>query len=418
MPEELQEQFGFIPKFTRTGSSRIFHSLDECLKETGEPAQVNFAALNVFLRSGLWLNGETPFLGISRVLPPPEIVRPKDTPYRQLVEAYIELFRKSVAHLLPVDSVIALSGGKDSRHILFELHRANQSPEYAITADMPWSPDETSVAAQLATATGIRHVIIPYRPSSAVEDEIYKNRKCNYASFEHRWAAEFSRQRDHLALWDGIAGDVLSESKLLQEWNLSLFEKGALDELTERIVDRRKIAFVDDQTLFPAQEALDAVRRELEKHREAANPVGSFYFWNRTRINIGASAFGLFRPAGQRTLTPYLERDLWNLLAAIPARLLLERRLHSDVIREAFPEFAHIPYAVSAGREPLSTHRRHAWQLLRYCVTQGSFGHFQLISRALRCLVSRSRAEDAAWLLPQYVYLNELRKIAVFTPRS
>ncbi len=412
MSTELQAQFGFVPTFQREGSAETYASLEDCLRDQGKPAKLDYAALNLFLRTELFLDGRTPFTGIRRVLPDPEIVPPRETPYESLVEAYTELFRKAVERLLPVASMIALSGGKDSRHILFELHRPGNLPEYAVTVDMPWSPSETRVSAALADATGVRHQVIHPRPAAVVDDEIYKNRKCHYASFEHRWAADFSRQRDHLALWDGIAGDVLSESKLLQEWNLALFEKGALDELTERIVDQRPIALADDQSLFPPGDALEAVRRELEKHRGAANPVGSFYFWNRTRVNIGSSAFGLFRPAGQRTLTPYLDRDLWNLLAAIPARLLLERRLHSDVIRRAFPDFAHIPYATPGGGVSPQVHKQYARQLLQYSLQQGSFGRRKLIPRIARCLLSTSRASDIDWLLPQYVYLNEIRRLA------
>jgi hypothetical protein len=137
---------------------------------------------------------------------------------------------------------------------------------------------------------------------------------------------------------------------------------------------------------------------------DAANPVGSYYFWNRTRVNIAASAFGLLRPAGEPTLAPFLDRDVWRFLSSIPLRHVIDQQLHIDVIRRAYPEFAHIGH--SHKKSPgVAFFMRHCLRLLAHLATQRpSLRNLGYAGRAIRSMLVPSRAHDIEWIVTSWFF--------------
>jgi asparagine synthase (glutamine-hydrolysing) len=325
------------------------------------------------------------------------------------------LFRCAVSRRIQAQSAIGLSGGCDSRHILLELYFQKRLPAYVVTVNLAERPSEASIAAELARRTGIKHILVAAKPSESVKDEIWKNQRTDFMSLEHGWLASFSRQRDSLDWWDGIAGDVLSAGLFLERWNLALFQQNRLDELADALVLEDAIPHFQNQGNFPRDEVLAEVRTELAKHAAAPNPVGSFYFWNRTRVNVSSCAFGLMRPSQQYTIAPYLDRDLWTFLASLPAHLLIEHCFHKDVVAKAYPEFASIPFSKEkvTTKSDVSVRRLKAALLFAYLMkSSGSIRDKILTTGRLAWRVLYPpRALDIDWLLPHTVYCMELKHL-------
>lgn len=409
----LDDEFGFRPRFTLSHTGQQFRRLIDAVKNAPS-LTLDCAALNTFLRAGMFLNGKTPFREIARYHPSPVIVPPETLSRDAAIDAYIDLFRQAVRRRIAGRSVLALSGGCDSRHILLELHAQGRLPDRALTVAIPGRPTEVHIAEALARRTGVRHIVRAPDPSRAVEDELWKNRACDFMSFDHGWFAFMGRSRDATPWWDGIAGDVLSAGHFLHGGNLRLFEENRLDQLAGSIACEQAEPWFWDKSLRHKDDALAEVRAELELHRNAPNPVGSFYFWNRTRVVIGSCAFGLLSPNGEEVLAPYLDRDLWRFLASLPARMMLDHKFHSDTVSRAYPEFAGIPYFRE--KEPIDrrTQRTKALRLLPYLCRAFRPGLQDpaMLARVLRALIQPGRLNDIGWMLPRFVYTTQLRRLA------
>ena len=175
------------------------------------------------------------------------------------------------------------------------------------------------------------------------------------------------------AVYDGIGGDILSAGLMLDEREIEYAAAGRLSEWAEAILDTRCNPLPTEGELSrllpgPLYERLGRARAharvlaELSRHREAPNPGGQFYFWNRTRREIALAPYGLLGQGGT-VFSPYLDHDLYDFLASLPAEALLDCRLHTEAIARAYPEYAHIPYEVSyaqdwAGRQSQRFFRR------------------------------------------------------------
>ena len=79
-----------------------------------------------------------------------------------------------------------LSGGKDSRHLLLELHAARCYPDACITVKhYPPRPNaDADIAAEITAALALPHVILD-PPADRVEAEWAKNRAIGLCSYEH-----------------------------------------------------------------------------------------------------------------------------------------------------------------------------------------------------------------------------------------
>jgi asparagine synthase (glutamine-hydrolysing) len=365
----VEHDFGFVPRFESGITGKTYDSLLDAAADNAV-LSLDFQALGVFLRTGYFLANTTPFREIRRVGPAPTIVEPVARTRKAAIEEYIVLFRQAVRRRADRQTALALSGGADSRHILLELHAQRALPDYALTVAVPGRKREVEIAASLAERTGARHIVVTPDPRHAVEDELWKNPACDFLALDHGWFASTARSRDDLPWWDGIAGDVLSAGHFLYEWNSALFAAGRLDELADRLVPDRPVPYYYDQRRFPRIDAVAAVRRELERHRGAANPIGSYFMWNRTRSAVGASTFSLLRPHGQTTLAPFLDRDLWPFLSSLPADTLVDHRLHRETIAISYPQFTDIPYFEKSMKSARPEEANVARGLLFYLLTE------------------------------------------------
>jgi len=363
------DRYGLFPIYYFSTPQRFAISPSiPSLLALGPPLDLDDAALAVFLRLGFFLGEDTPFRSI-RALPPGATIewsvgrlqlaggmpawRMQPLSRDAAIDGFVDLFRTAMARRARPDEEVAvpLSGGRDSRHILLELCRAGRRPKFSVTLrHYPPTPDEDArIAGLVARRAGVPHVILP-QVESRIDAEIRKNRITNFCADEHAWMLALGEYLPGRAShsYDGIGGDVLSAGLFLTAARLQRFDTGQFEVLAGELL-RANEARTGELIAPEWAERLgheSAVRRltaELARHAEAPNPVGSFFFWNRTRREIALASYRILN-GGTEVLSPYLDHDLFDFLASLPASLMLDRQFHSETIRRAYPEYADIPF--------------------------------------------------------------------------
>jgi asparagine synthase (glutamine-hydrolysing) len=397
-------------------------------------------AFAVFLRLGWLLAEDTVFRSI-RAVPPGSVLswckgeltiasagiiasKPLSLSRSAAIDAYAGLFQAAVENSLPADDefIVPLSGGRDSRHILFALNQARRQPRGCVTI-VHWPPrpnEDAKIAAHICDKLHLEHRLLPQN-QSRFDAEIRKNDLTGYTVREHGW---FLALADFLApaprtVFDGIAGDVLSQSKNLLPERLKLFQQGRLEELAEAILGEEgylpHLLTKECYQAFSRARAVSHLANELARHQNQPNPVGSFYFWNRTRRAIAPSPFRLLGQAVE-VVTPYLDVELFSFLTSLPAAMLVDHRFHDDTIAAAFPQYAQIPYEDSSARKNLDASHFRAWSrdIARYSLTRRNRPltnrHFCL-SRYLRSIVDRNYSSAVTHYGEQVISLLQLERI-------
>lgn len=362
-------RYGMYPLFYyATPDEFCISSSLAALIKRGAPREFDLAALAVFLRLGFFLGEDTPFRAI-RQLPPNAILRWRNgridltsslvqgrlQPISRAaaIEGYASLFRAAIQRRLPQGNefVVPISGGRDSRHILFELLEAGQQPKFCVTArHFPPRPNpDMEVAKNLCTALNLRHVVVDL-PVSRVRTELRKNVETHFCSEEHAWALAMADRLKGEAgvLYDGIAGDILSAGLYQSSEKLQLYyddmqglARSLLASRTDEIVLRRLLAPGFYSSVGP-ELAIERLTVELKRHADSPNPVRSFYFWNRTRRAVALLPFGVLKDF--QVHTPYLDHDLYDFLTSLPPEIVLDHQLHTETIQTAYPRYQAIPY--------------------------------------------------------------------------
>ena len=368
-----QDRYGLYPSFVARTERQCVLSTDlGQLLEHGVSREFDDDALAVFVRLGFFVGGDTPFAAV-RAMPPGAVVQygasgfrvsgrlPVRPALQQLsradaVEALIASMERAIARRRPHSTYqLPLSGGRDSRHILLALVDAGCPPDACITVEHfpPRASHDATIAAELCRRLGLPHVVLPQRDRMCAEHE--KNRRTHFCSDEH---AQFVTLADHLAMdtletYDGIGGDVLSQSSYLTPDAVDTFERGDAEEAAEFLLDGYGVAVSEaalDTLLSPRlrrrlgrDRAIARLAREIRHHLDAPNPIASFFFWNRTRREVALAPYGLLRDVVVHA--PYLDHGVFDLLMSLPVRSLLDRQLHSEAIAVAYPGVRDVPYA-------------------------------------------------------------------------
>lgn len=369
------DRYGFYPLyyFVTKDSFGLSPSLPRLLA-MGAPTDIDETALAVFLRIGFFLGEDTPFLGI-RALPPNATLtwsegrlQISSEPFRiesqaltrlQVIERYAALFRDAMRRRLPPhnDFVVPLTGGRDSRHILLTLCELGRKPDFCVTIRHipPHSDEDARIATILASALDIPHHILDRDPARFAA-ESHKNALTNFCADEHTQllpVADYLRGRTR-AIYDGIGGDVLSAGLFFDEVELELVRAGRQREMAILFMDAKYNPLPKEADLealllpaasrrFSRERAIQRITQELCRHWDTPNPGGQFYFWNRTRREVALAPYALYDPSLQ-VYSPFLDHALYDFLASIPARELVDTQLHTATIAYAYPQYAHIPY--------------------------------------------------------------------------
>jgi hypothetical protein len=438
-------RYGLIPAFYYATEDEIIVSTSLAqVVARGAPAALDDTALAVFLRFHSFVGDDTPFLHV-KALPPGARLswrrgerkcaggalhyRTATLSRREAVGEFGALFRRAIERRPPRGRlVLPLSGGRDSRHILFELLHAGTPPEACVTVcHLPPRADEDArIAALVCRELGIAHVVLP-QPASTVPLEVEKCLRSNFMSNEHTAflvSAAYLRDRADCT-YDGIGGDFLSAGAQTDERKVRLAAQQDASGLARNIVDHFTPWFGSEPAYrtgfvgmaFSPQGREAAVARiasELERHLDEPNPIASFYFWNRCRRNIAAVPFGLY-PRDLHVYTPYLDADVFDFLCSLPIGMTSDHALHDDAIHAAFPQWARLPFEDKSARGA-GFPRRHARRVSREMIQHGGLLSCPLVNRPYlvpRLVRYSVTGEDLRWLAPvPAIYMSTLYRVA------
>ncbi len=370
--EVRSDRYGVLPLYiARSANEVIVGTSLRAMVDAGVDRTLDDDAIAVFLRTAGFVGDDTVLRAVRRVAPGTTIrvsgqevsenggrpvVRPVSMSRSAAEQAYAELFhealREAAGDAEPdlQNGVVLLSGGRDSRHILLGLLHIGHRPAHCVTirTDSIDRSNNSEVAARLAERAGIPHVLLDL-PRNRWRAEVEKNVLTDLACLEHFWmvgASKWARGRG-VVLYDGLAGDVLSESKFVNRERLAHFMSGDLEGFANAQLAPEPAAggvlSAAASKRWCRERALARLTAELHTHSSAPNPVQSYRFWNRTRRTIGPSSFGILASAAS-VRAPFLHNNLYDLLTSLDPGIMLDARFHSAVIRKTYPLYADIPY--------------------------------------------------------------------------
>jgi len=442
--EVRQDRFGFHPFFyfaTRDawGISPSIH----VLVEHGAPTALDDDAIAVFLRLGYYLGATTPFVAI-RALPAGGHLEaeglslqvkvesdPRARPVRGVsVEAaadlYGPMFQAVIDRMvpaLPERTVVPLSGGRDSRHIILAMHRAGYRPWRAPSVEMgpPLRSDDPEIARMIAARVGVTFEHLPPIRSVAGA-EAAKNVLTSLTAEMHGWIMPLRYWMEgHApqARFDGIAGDVLSQFQGKNRFKLDWMMEGRFEELArEQLLGEGYLPGLltpEYQRRWHREKAVHLLSQEFARHGDQPLPWHSWMLWNRTRRGI-ASWWTQLGGAWD-SYAPFLDHELYDFLGGLPGPEFFASQLHHKVLLRFYPEHADLPFATKDWRE-LPYRRFWLWQalemapLMRGEAVGPMLDRRYLLTRLVNGLGSWSRQLSASELVKRSVYLMQLARLA------
>ncbi|MFN0217650.1 MAG: hypothetical protein ACKVP4_02425 [Hyphomicrobium sp.] len=358
------------------------------LVAAGAETVVDPVAVAVFHRLGMFVNDDTPFRQI-RTLPPGGRLRWKAgrleitggflSPKTQsmsrsaAVEAFIELPRASLRRFLDHwagQIALPLSGGRDSRHILFELHHQRRLPETCVTFHHGGRSlnAEVQAARAIAARVGVRHTVLGH-PRARMRDQIRGLLLTQLCADEHAQMMplhDFFNNQPVAAL-DGIGGDILTNPDNSAAGFMALSQKGDFSGIARGmmrghadVLSRPGHEGGAGSLLSPDlhEAAVDRVARAVAQHADAPDPYQAFWFWHRTRREINFVPTAILASAAA-VYCPYLDPDMVELGLSLPWSITCDQKLHDDAIARAFPDFADVPFSEGFVSQALPATRLH-----------------------------------------------------------
>ncbi|MEX0885172.1 MAG: hypothetical protein WD009_01915 [Phycisphaeraceae bacterium] len=369
------DPLGFFSLFCFVSDERVMLAASPLtLIARGAPSDLDREALAVFYRLGYFLDDDTPFAHI-KVLPAdgvlnwrpgrwlvaggPRVVAAERVSPGDVEAGFIDRFRASVARcvdLAPGRTVLPLTGGRDSRHILLEMHRQGAAPAACVTCNgSPAGIDgETRAAANLARAVGVGHEVIP-AAASALEAQWRTLGLTHLCADEH---AQMLGLADYTTchgptIIEGIGGDILSRNRPREVRLVDARDRDDWRGVAEAYLDGqvRAVGFSleawlgprEAERLSPRDAVVDRVARGVEAFSGAAEPLTAFHFWQRTRREIALVPAALLDGA-QAVLCPFIDSELVRFLLSLPDDVTRGGGLHDRVIARAYPDWSHLPY--------------------------------------------------------------------------
>ncbi|MEF3692043.1 MAG: hypothetical protein V3574_03250, partial [Candidatus Moraniibacteriota bacterium] len=378
--ELITDRYSIMPLYYYfDGSDLGFSYSVQNLVERYSSSDIDYQALSVFLRLGNYIGDSTAFCNIKRIRPFSSYVFDKNglnieqskinVQVCQLdrdnaIKHYAKIFQNSIekfARVATKNAVVPLSGGKDSRHILLSLLSAGFSPEFCITVDdiSRKYEQEVFIARNICAQCGLKHIEL-INNISCFDAEIIKNELTGYSTFDHGFFVELREYLDSHSvdfIFDGLAGDVLSQSSFLNQTKTDYYISKKFNALANEILGDEgyypKMLSSSVYAKISRENAIIALIEELQKYSDYPNPVSQFYFWNRTRRSISLNPI-LVLGHKKHVFFPYLDASVYDFLISLPVEYVLEKSFHTMAISYTFPEFDHIPYSSISIGKPIS----------------------------------------------------------------
>lgn len=433
--EAASDALGFYPLFYWADGARCMVSTTiTAMLDADVPARPDAGGIACALHYGQFLGSRTVIEGI-KVLPPNARLtwreghfhlsggyrhaKPAVLSRDDAIEGYITLFREAIAKALPTSApiVVPLTGGRDSRHIIFELMQQKATVQETITAQhFPIRNNEDMAIAKLVSAElSIPHHALETR-GSYPDAEARKLPELEWLSLEHVFSLpvlDYLEQKPHVTVFDGLGGDVLSAGLYLSAQRHQLFEQGRLEDLARDFCHTsgiEKLLTSEAKALYGRERAIAAIMEELRQHSQAPNPVSSFVFWNRTRRNVALAPLRLMAARAHQIVTPFTYLPLYDFLASLPPEMMWDHRFHDDAIARAYPQWAHLPYEDK--KQPPPTNAALTRACAKYAFKQGwlsqttIFNRKKLAAALTKCLMLPQFSE--AWWFRRALYLTTL----------
>ncbi len=392
-------------------------------------------ALSVFLTLGFYLDNDTPLKNVYAVPPRgvltwdgalrvdggPWCAEPNDMDRPRATQGFVNLVRVAVERRRPGSRPwgIALSGGRDSRYLLFQLAELGDIPRACISTRQypPRSNNDADYAARVAQCVGAPHRVID--PLPRFEAEFRKNIETHFLADEHAWflgVADTLRSSVEV-VYDGIGGDTLTGLWLPKEWRPAL-ESEQFDEAADIMVGRGlgEPVGLAGVPLLDRDAIVHEVSSAMRAHR-GLNPATQFMFWNRMRREIGLMPAALLAPL--TAMCPYLDTDLYTFLSGVAPDVTGFNALHDDAFALAFPQHQNVPVAPYGRKRPAALHyAAFALRTLRYCLSESVSGATTAKDYAVRLMQARrsGRKEVRRELSPARVLYNLQLRLLVEQP--
>lgn len=348
----------------------------------GADTALDHRALGVFYRLGLFINDDTPFRHI-RVLPPGGVLHwengtvtttgrgdlvpeQQDITRSQAIDGLIELTRSSLRTILNTCDgpfILPLSGGRDSRHILLELDHLGARPEACVTFQHSSRQldADASAARAVCERVGIRHLVLgsPRTRSHDILRALVLSSLCSDEHLQMMPLHDFLTTGPWAAL-DGIAGDILTNPDDAAEGHFRNAQKGDFAAIARGMMDGHSGVIsrpgCDDAPgrLFSEQtrdETVAYVADTIAGFSEAADPYQAFWFWHRTRREIGFVPSSVFGSASA-VFCPFLDHRFVRFGLSLPYSITRDQDLHDEALRRAYPDYADIAFADSMASQP------------------------------------------------------------------
>ena len=427
------DRFGFYPVYYyQDGDSfaispSIIRMMPFCRRR-----DLDGPALGVYYRKGSFIGNDTHFKFIKALGPNTQlkwsrgnltqtggeifIPKPIKISRAEAKKEFERLFARSIEKRRPKTKsfILPLSGGRDSRRILFELLKQDMRPDYCVTfKDFPdWRGQDLPVAQMITKELGLKHVILEQK-DTRFEAEYRKNLVtdlCASRSVKMLTLTDYCNAHAQTT-YDGIGG-LLLQSFLMRQDQINLFKAGNFDPLTRAFLmqwasgEEAYKLVLNRKTfeMFHYDKAFAHLREEVSQHSRAANPIVSYYFWNRTRRDIALIPYATLSEVPY-VYSPYLDHDLCEFLLSLPAEIIESGTFHDETFCESYPAYAHIPFEDKSVPNPKAD--AHWSQFIRdfsvYYFKQKAYGskflnNRYLSLRILRCLFDGRYRVAARWI--------------------
>jgi asparagine synthase (glutamine-hydrolysing) len=439
------DRLGLSPLFVYAADTEIALSPSVvALLPIGRAAKIDASALALFLRLGFMVGDDTPFAHVHTLPPNGQLEwsdgrltitggyswgSPLEISRTDALAQFGRLFARAIATRIPTGGrvVLPLSGGRDSRHILFELEQRGAAPDHCVTVPRypPHPGEDERVARLVATAAGVPHVILPQRPR--YESEVRKNLRTSFCADEHAW---FMPLVDYLEtnadiVYDGLGGSLYVGARFTSESSHAAWRAGRSREVAQDVLDRFSIATEPALNAVLAPEwrrrlshevALARLETEIARHADAPDPAKSFHFWSRLRRELALVPFGLMR--AKTVFAPLVDHDLYDFITGLSPEVIApsfsrtDRTFHDEALRMAYPQYAKLPFQDRAAPS-LNAAMHHVHFAVRtvgaVAVARTPFlPRMSAVTRLLRCVIDPRYRESMSWLPGLALYLTQL----------
>lgn len=375
---------GLLPIYYHAEENRITLSTSLlALRERMIDARLDWPAIAIQLAFGGFIEDDTPYVEIKALPLRTTLAWSRDRlvieqrtfeipqltlDYDEAKRRYLSTFREAVQRTLPIEGfALGLSGGRDSRHILLQLLELGIEPTQLTTSShcLRASDPDTMGATMIAERAGFPITLVEPDPDR-IRSELRKNELTEFASLAHSWGLQLgSAFTGQPVLYDGMNGgalfgrapfvSTLSDASGRPPHDIPGLAAAVIERWFDRVIGRIEALFVASPL---PESVLEEARQRIEtamwNYEHAPSPAKAFHYFNHTGRTIGAFTYGLMNT--DSVLCPFDDPEVVRLGLGLPWPVSHNPRLQTEAIRDAFMQYADIPFAEEITGAASSTH--------------------------------------------------------------